>query len=134
MFQKWGVCALRFHFVYFIFLIISYLLISIVIIIVWLSIFSLQNIKEGNYKMKEEYIVRKNSRYFEDLENNSYQQQKNRTSGFYWKKKKKREKQTISKKTKRKKALTTIVIVICDWHIFYFNFNFWVFEDFLFFG
>lgn len=79
--------------------------------------------------MKEEYIVRKNSRYFEDLENNSYQQQKNRTSGFYWKKK--REKQTISKKTKRKKALTTIVIAICDWHIFYFNF--WVFEDFLFF-
>ena len=71
-----------FSFVYFIFLIISYLLISIVIIIVWLSIFSLQNIKEGNYKMKEEYIE-ENSRYFEDLENNSYQQQKNRTSGFY---------------------------------------------------
>lgn len=33
--------------------------------------------------MKEEYIEEKNSRYFEDLENNSYQQQKNRTSGFY---------------------------------------------------
>lgn len=74
---------MRFHFVYFIFLIISYLLIFIVIIIVWLSIFSLQNIKEGNYKMKEEYIEEKNSRYLEDLENNSYQQQKNRTSGFY---------------------------------------------------
>lgn len=33
--------------------------------------------------MKEEYIEEKNSRYLEDLENNSYQQQKNRTSGFY---------------------------------------------------
>lgn len=94
-------CVLNFHFVYFIFLIISYLLIFIVIIIVWLSIFSLKAIKEGNYKMKEEYIVRKNSRYFEDLENNSYQQQKNRTSGFYWKKKKKRETNDIKKNKKK---------------------------------
>lgn len=51
--------------------------------------------------MKEEYIVRKNSRYFEDLENNSYQQQKNRTSGFYWKKKKKRETNDIKKNKKK---------------------------------